>query len=95
MSGGAQIKQEMKEQAENPELFEPVRLYLEDPFKDYVREKYLVEDPSVLVNPTIMQMIYALEWYDIPRNAYTELIEYHPYLNVGDYDKLFYIKTQH
>ena len=40
-------------------------------------------------------MIYALEWYDIPRNAYTELIEYHPYLTAGDYDKLFYLKTQH
>ena len=40
-------------------------------------------------------MIYALEWYDIPRSAYSELIEYHPYLTKGDSDKLYYINTQH
>jgi len=63
-----------------------VNLYLEDSFKEYVKEKYLVENPEILVNPTIMQMVYALEWYDIPRTAYSELIEFHPYLNRGDYD---------
>jgi hypothetical protein len=42
-----------------------------------------------------MQMVFALEWYDIPRTSYTDLIEYHPYLTKGDHDKLFYIKTQH
>lgn len=40
-----------------------------------------------------MQMIIALEWYDIPRTSYSDLIEYHPYLTVGDYDKLFYINS--
>jgi hypothetical protein len=40
-------------------------------------------------------MIYALEWYDIPRSAYSELIEYHPYLTKGDYGKLYYINMQH
>ena len=37
-------------------------------------------------------MIFALEWYDIPRTAYSDLIEYHPYLTKGDHDKLFYLK---
>jgi hypothetical protein len=37
-------------------------------------------------------MVFALEWYDIPRTAYADLIEYHPYLTVGDHDKLFYAK---
>jgi hypothetical protein len=41
-----------------------------------------------------MQMIYALEWYDIPRSAYSDLIEFHPYLTESDYDKLFYVNTQ-
>jgi len=41
-----------------------------------------------------MQMIYALEWYDIPRGAYSDLIEFHPYLTESDYDKLFYVNTQ-
>ena len=40
-------------------------------------------------------MVYALEWYDIPRKAYSELIEFHPYLTVGDHDKMFYVKMQH
>lgn len=39
-------------------------------------------------------MIYALEWYDIPRSAYSDLIEFHPYLTESDYDKLFYVNTQ-
>lgn len=41
-----------------------------------------------------MQMIYALEWYDIPRTAYSDLVEFHPYLSESDYDKLFYVNTQ-
>lgn len=72
-----------------------MRLYLEEPFKEYVKEKYFMEKAEILTNPTIMQMVYALEWYDIPRTAYSELIEYHPYLTRGDYDKLFYINMQH
>ena len=40
-------------------------------------------------------MVFALEWYDIPRKAFTDLIEYHPYLTKGDHDKLFYLKVQH
>jgi hypothetical protein len=70
-------------------------MYLEDSFKEYVKEKYFVENTEVLSNPTIMQMVYALEWYDIPRAAYSELIEFHPYLTKGDYDKLFYVNMQH
>jgi hypothetical protein len=42
-----------------------------------------------------MKMIFALEWYDIPRTAYSELIEFHPYLNFGDYDKLKQIDRWH
>jgi hypothetical protein len=40
-------------------------------------------------------MVYSLEWYDIPRRAYSDLIEYHPYLTVADHDKLFYVNMQH
>ena len=45
-------------------------------------------------NKQLMQMIYALEWYDIPRSAYSDLVEFHPYLTESDYDKLFYVNTQ-
>ena len=72
-----------------------VEMYMEENFTKYVQEKYFVEDPKVLENNTILQMIYALEWYDIPRTAKTDLVEFHPYLNEDDYEKLYYIKSQH
>lgn len=72
-----------------------VSMYLEDNFKQYVKEKYAVQDPNLLENDTILQMIYALEWYDIPRSAKPDLIEFHPYLNEEDYEKLYYVKSQH
>lgn len=70
-------------------------MYMEDAFKQYVKEKYIVDNPEILANPTIMQMVYSLEWYDIPRAAYSELVEFHPYLTVADYDRLFYVNMQH
>lgn len=74
---------------------EPIGMYLEKNFKGYVEEKYELNDPGMIENETILQMIYALEWYDIPRSAKTDLIEFHPYLTVSDHAKLFYIKEQH
>ena len=38
-------------------------------------------------------MILALEWYDLPRTAYSMLVEYHPDLTKADHDKLFYVDT--
>lgn len=40
-------------------------------------------------------MLMALEWFDIPKSSYSDLIEYNPFLTVGDHDKLFYANTQH
>ena len=40
-------------------------------------------------------MIYALEWYDVPRSAKADLVEFHPYLTEDDYEKLYYIEQQH
>ena len=68
---------------------------MEEPFKQYVKEHYMMDNEQVLLNPTIMQMIFSLEWYDIRRTAYSDLIEYHPYLTKGDYDKLYYCNFQH
>ncbi len=83
------VKEKMLgEMQEDPELKKEVGIYLEDSYTEYVKEKYIVENPEILRNPAIMKMIFALEWYDIPRTAYSELIEFHPYLNFGDYDKL-------
>jgi hypothetical protein len=73
---------------EDPELKKEVSMYQEESFTEYVKEKYFVENPNILANPAILKMIFALEWYDIPRTAYSELIEFHPYLTYGDYDKL-------
>jgi hypothetical protein len=39
-------------------------------------------------------MMYALEWYDIPRTAYSDLVEFHPYLANSDYTKLYNLNSQ-
>ena len=70
-------------------------MYLEDNFREYVRENYAVKEQSLLENDTILQMIYALEWYNVPRSAKMDLIEFHPYLTGDDYESLYYIKQQH
>ena len=46
----------------------------------------------MLENETVLQMIYALEWYNVPRSAKLDLVEFHPYLNEDDYFSLYYIK---
>jgi hypothetical protein len=40
-------------------------------------------------------MIYALEWYDVPRKDYGYLVEYHPYLTRGDLIKLEQLNSEH
>ena len=72
-----------------------VEYYMSEEFLNYVQEKYIVDDKSRLQNSTIMQMIYALEWYDIPRTHYSALIEFHPYLTEDDYDHLWHVDKQH
>ena len=96
MSQKQRMMEELKKkEEEDPKDLEPENMFLQDTFKEYIKEKYLLENPEILANNSILQMVYALEWYDIPRTAYSELIEYHPYLTVGDYDKLKYINMQH
>lgn len=85
----------IEEMQEDPELKKEVSMYQEESFREYVKEKYAVEDPNLLATPAIMKMVFALEWYDIPRSAYSELIEFHPYLTYGDYDKLQQINRWH
>ena len=70
-------------------------MYLEDDFKEHVMGKLDLEDYSVLENKTILQMIYALEWYNIPKNQHTELIFSHPYLTEEDAETLNYIEVHH
>ena len=78
---------------EEDEDARPLELYNEDSFKKYVAEKYEAKDKNLFENPVILQMIYALEWYDIPRSAKPDLIEFHPYLTDEDYEKVYYIKS--
>lgn len=89
------IRRHEEKEQEDPTLNEPVNLHLEESFKGYIKETYFPKNESILDDPTILQMVYALEWYDIPRTAYSELIEFHPYLTKGDHDKLYYVKMQH
>ena len=59
-------------------------------------EKYpLTNGDEVYSNSQILQMIYALEWYDVPRKDYGYLVEYHPYLTRGDLMRLEQLNSEH
>lgn len=64
---------------------EPLNHHLSENFKDYVKAHYRIKDPSVLEIPDVMKMIYACEWYDLPKTAYSDRIAFHPYLTEQDY----------
>ena len=76
-----------EDQSESP----LVEAYLSPEFAVYVDENYVVEDKGLLKNSAILQMIYALEWYDIPRSHHSSLIEFHPYLIEMDQESLWYV----
>ena len=40
-------------------------------------------------------MIYALEWYDVPKTDPGYLVEYHPYLTKGDLARLEQLNQEH
>jgi hypothetical protein len=40
-------------------------------------------------------MLYALEWYDVPKKAYLEKVALHPYLTEADSDTLAFISYHH
>ena len=40
-------------------------------------------------------MIYALEWFNIKKTKYSDMIEFHPELTVGDYIRLGHLNVEH
>ena len=40
-------------------------------------------------------MIYALEWHNLKRTKYSDLIEYHPNLTAGDQQRLTDLNIEH
>ena len=59
---------------------ELVNFYLKDSFKSHVEDYYVYSDYEKLNEPRVLQMLYAVEWYNIPRDQYVDLIRWHPYL---------------
>ena len=80
--------EEEKMRKEHPEDFEELKTYESATFKKYCEEKYPHEHPEIYENSQILQMIYALEWFDVPKKEYGYLVEYHPYLTKGDHFRL-------
>ena len=72
-----------------------VELYKEDHFKNYVKEKYDVVSESYLENPNLLKMVYALEWFDINKKNYIDLIKYHPNIIYKDYEEIENLQSQH
>ena len=46
-------------------------------------------------NPQILQMVFALEWFNIKKTSYSDLIEFHPELTIGDYNRLSHLNFEH
>ena len=40
-------------------------------------------------------MIYALEWHNVKKNRHSDLVEFHPYLTVGDIHRLSQLNMEH
>ena len=40
-------------------------------------------------------MIYAIEWFDVPKKDYGYMVEYHPYLTKGDFQRLEQLNSEH
>ena len=95
--------EEEKHRREHPEDFQKVQMYLEPSFKEYCKQKYGASEEAAKTgsvgkafeNPQILQMIYALEWHNLKRTNYSDLIEYHPYLTVGDQQRLSDLNIEH
>lgn len=69
----------------------PLNQHLTESFRDYVLAHYSVKDKSSLDNHDILKMIYACEWYDLPKTAHGDRIAFHPYCTERDYIELSYI----
>jgi hypothetical protein len=89
------VKIQALQEMENPDLNKPASLFLSEEFRGYVEEKYMIGDKSILDDHGLMQMMYAVEWYDIPRSSYSDKVQFHPYLTNQDNDVIFYLKAQH
>ena len=45
-------------------------------------------DEELFKNPQILKMLYAVEWYDVPKFDHGKLVEFHPELTQGDNEDL-------
>ena len=80
-------KKQLMEQ--HPEDFEKLQLYLDVEFQNYVKQRYMHENGDQLYKqPQILKMIYALEWFDLPKYDQGSLVEFHPELTKGDNQRL-------
>ena len=62
-------------------------------FREYIQDKYTIKTPSLLDNPDVMLMLHALEWYEVPKKQYADLIAFHPYLTENDYIEISHITS--
>ena len=72
-----------------------VNMCMSDSFRAYVKDHYVMAREEQLSDPRILQMIYAIEWFDIPRDQSVDLIQLHPYLTKRDESRLYYVDLQH
>ena len=79
--------------SEEPKI--PMNNHLTEHFKEYIKEKYTIKTPALLDNPDVMQMLYALDWYEIPKTKHADLVTFHPNLTEEDFEEIEHLTRQH
>ena len=62
--------------------------YRDSLFAEYIASKYNITNDTIVKNQKFLKLVYALEWYQIPKHAVWDLIEFHPDLTREDYNLL-------
>jgi hypothetical protein len=63
-------------------------------FREKVRNEYKVSN-SLLYDDKVLLMIYAWEWFKIPKSNKFELVSYHPFLKQKDLDLITHLSIKY
>ena len=73
----------------------PCDNHLSEDFKAFVQQKYRFPSASLVKSPDVLYMLYALEWFEVPKSNHLEQVMQHPQLTTDDQIKINYISKNH
>lgn len=57
-------------------------------YQEIVKNKYNIKNPNYLYDERILLLIFAYEWFDIPKMKIYDKVSYNPYITTKDFKKL-------